>query len=43
MENCPGNDGAEYILQFRPVVQGLTIAHFMLPFRFYNGEYVRSE
>uniref|UniRef100_A0AAR2KYB1 SMC hinge domain-containing protein n=1 Tax=Pygocentrus nattereri TaxID=42514 RepID=A0AAR2KYB1_PYGNA len=36
----PGFDGAEYMLQFRPVIKGLgpspTIAPYNLPFRFYN-------
>ncbi|XP_036453720.1 structural maintenance of chromosomes flexible hinge domain-containing protein 1 [Colossoma macropomum] len=40
MENSPGFDGAEYTLQFRPVIEGLgpttTIAPFNLPFRFCN-------
>ncbi|KAM9500750.1 structural maintenance of chromosomes flexible hinge domain-containing protein 1 isoform 1-T1 [Clarias gariepinus] len=40
MENSPGADGAEYTLQFHPVLQGpkslLNIPPFKLPFRFYN-------
>ncbi|XP_066536910.1 structural maintenance of chromosomes flexible hinge domain-containing protein 1 [Hoplias malabaricus] len=40
MENSPGRDGAEYILQFRPVVEehgpSSTIAPYNLSFRFYN-------
>ncbi|XP_072544127.1 structural maintenance of chromosomes flexible hinge domain-containing protein 1 [Salminus brasiliensis] len=40
MENSPGCDGAEYTLQFQPVVEvvgpSTTIAPFNLPFRFYN-------
>ncbi|KAF5895762.1 structural maintenance of chromosomes flexible hinge domain-containing protein 1, partial [Clarias magur] len=40
MENSPGADGAEYTLQFRPVLQGpkslSNIPPYKLPFRFYN-------
>uniref|UniRef100_A0A8B9H2U2 Structural maintenance of chromosomes flexible hinge domain containing 1 n=1 Tax=Astyanax mexicanus TaxID=7994 RepID=A0A8B9H2U2_ASTMX len=40
MENSPGCDGAEYTLQFQPVIEGPgpspTITPFTLPFRFYN-------
>ncbi|KAI1889131.1 hypothetical protein AGOR_G00175910 [Albula goreensis] len=40
MENCPGIDGTEYILQFNPVVPGSRLGDslrpFELPFLFYN-------
>uniref|UniRef100_A0A4W4DTS3 SMC hinge domain-containing protein n=1 Tax=Electrophorus electricus TaxID=8005 RepID=A0A4W4DTS3_ELEEL len=38
MENSPGEDGAEYQLQFCPVIQGPApyLAPFTLLFRFYN-------
>ncbi|MCI4377610.1 hypothetical protein PGIGA_G00205450 [Pangasianodon gigas] len=40
MENSPGADGAVYVLQFRPVLEGpkskAIIPPFNLPFRFYN-------
>lgn len=41
MENSPGVDGAEYMLQFRAVLEGpksAAIIHpFNLSFMFYNG------
>ncbi|ROL42214.1 Structural maintenance of chromosomes flexible hinge domain-containing protein 1 [Anabarilius grahami] len=38
LENSPGVDGAEYILQFHPEIQqtSVTIAPYSLPFRFCN-------
>lgn len=38
LENCPGEDGAEYILQFHPEFQktSVTITPYSLPFRFCN-------
>ncbi|KAJ8277635.1 hypothetical protein GJAV_G00077890 [Gymnothorax javanicus] len=40
MENCPGADGTEYILNFQPVIPGFNSANslkpFELPFLFYN-------
>ncbi|XP_036377090.1 structural maintenance of chromosomes flexible hinge domain-containing protein 1 [Megalops cyprinoides] len=40
MENCPGTDGTEYILHFKPIVpgfkQGKALRPFELPFMFYN-------
>ncbi|XP_009301910.2 structural maintenance of chromosomes flexible hinge domain-containing protein 1 isoform X1 [Danio rerio] len=38
LENSPGVDGAEYVLQFSPEIQqtGVSIAPYSLPFRFCN-------
>ncbi|KAJ8376703.1 hypothetical protein SKAU_G00072830 [Synaphobranchus kaupii] len=40
MENCPGTDGTEYILHFKPLIPGFksekALRPFELPFLFYN-------
>uniref|UniRef100_A0A8C5BD60 Structural maintenance of chromosomes flexible hinge domain containing 1 n=1 Tax=Gadus morhua TaxID=8049 RepID=A0A8C5BD60_GADMO len=34
--NSPGIDGAEYVLVFQIIGPGITLAPYLLPFRFYN-------